>query len=301
MHSQFGEPLGAAPLSQAGTLAIHSLLLLFLTSLFVVNGAIHYVCLCVGSVLRKHISQVSKFGKVAMRRSLPLCLHSTSMCLLSAGKLSQYEQEAYESHRRFTESQTYPGPIRAATPGDTRFYMGSAETILRENERHYWRAVIDDPHVQHLVPLRIRFKTFIWVTSGWEQRMQVVQVMMQRDATIAELMQQVRIENQSPYLCISSFKLSIDGKDLDDMKTLADYGINEYSRIDAIEENDYLLHTEAEKPKDWNVDEMTEDVLLRSPYKEMAMQPLPNLAPRYEAKPKGYHGKNDYSGMKQSS
>ncbi|AYU79563.1 conserved hypothetical protein [Leishmania infantum JPCM5] len=236
-----------------------------------------------------------------MRRSQALFLHSTAACLLSAGKLSQYEQEAYEAHRRFAESQTYPGPIRAATPGDTRFYMGSAETILQENERHYWRAVVDDPHVQHLVPLRIRFKTFIWVTSGWEQRMQVVQVMAQRDSTIAELMQQVRIENQSPYLCTSSFKLCIDGKDLDELKTLADYDIDEYSRIDAIEENDHLLHTEAEKLKDWNVDEMPEDVLLRSPYKEMAMQPQPNLAPRYEAKPKGYYGKNDYSGMKQSS
>ncbi|KAG5502955.1 hypothetical protein JKF63_04728 [Porcisia hertigi] len=236
-----------------------------------------------------------------MRRSLALSVRSTAACLLSAKKLLQYEQEAYESHRRFTESKTYPGTIRAATPGDTRFYMGSAETILHENERHYWRAVVDDPQVEHLVALRIRFKTFVWVTSGWEQRIQVVQVMAQRDATIAELMQQVRIENQSPYLCTSSFKLSIDGKDLDELKTLADYGINEYSRIDAIEENDHQLHTEAESPKDWNIDEMTDEVLLRSPYKEMAMQPQPNLAPRYEARPKGFYGKNDYSGMKQSS
>ncbi|KPI86673.1 hypothetical protein ABL78_4288 [Leptomonas seymouri] len=131
--------------------------------------------------------------------------------------------------------------------------------------------------------------------------MQVVQVMVHRDSTIAELMQQVRIENQSPYLCTSSFKLSIDGCELDELKTLADYGIDEFSRIDAIEENDHLLHTEAERPKDWNVDEMTESTLKKSPYKEMTMQPLPNLAPRYEAKPKGFHGKNNYSGMKQTS
>ncbi|KAG5477093.1 hypothetical protein LSCM1_05434 [Leishmania martiniquensis] len=236
-----------------------------------------------------------------MRRSLTLYLHPTFACLLTTRKLSQYEQEAYEARRRFTESRTYPGSIRAATPGDTRFYMGSVETILQENERHYWRAVVDDPHVEYLVPLRIRFKTFVWVTSGWEQRMQVVQVMVRRDSTIAELLQQVRIENQSPYLCTSSFKLSIDGKELDVLKTLADYNIDEYSRIDAIEENDHLLHTEAERPKDWNVDEMTDELSLRSPYKEMGMQPQQNLTPRYEAKPKGYYGKNDYSGMKQSS
>lgn len=233
-------------------------------------------------------------------RSL-LCMKATPLLLLSAGKLSQYEQEAFEAHRRFVESQTYPGPIRAATPGDTRFYLGSVETILQDNDRHYWRAVVDDPQVQYLVPLRIRFKTFVWVTTGWEQRMQVVQVMAHRDATIAELMQQVRIENQSPYLCTSAFKLSIDGRDLDELKTLADYNIDEFSRIDAVEENDHLLHTEAERPKDWNVDEITEETLKLSPYKEMSMQPQPNLAPRYEAKPKGFYGKNNYSGMKQTS
>jgi hypothetical protein len=236
-----------------------------------------------------------------MRCSAFLRFRVTRLRLLSAGKLSQYEQEAFESHRRLTESQTYPGPIRAATPGDTRFYLGSFETILQDNDRHYWRAVVDDPQVQNLVPLRIRFKTFIWVTSGWEQRMQVVQVMAHRDATIAELMQQVRIENQSPYLCTSSFKLSIDGRELDELKTLADYSIDEFSRIDAIEENDHLLHTEAERPKDWNVDEMTEETLKISPYKEMSIQPQPNLAPRYEAKPRGFYGKNNYSGMKQTS
>lgn len=236
-----------------------------------------------------------------MRSAALLRIRATLPLLLKERKLSQYEQEAYESHRRFTESQTYPGPIRAATPGDTRFYQGAVETILHENERHYWRAVTDDPQIQYLMPLRIRFKTFIWVTTGWEQRIQAVQVMIHRDATVAELVQQVRVENQSPYLCTSAFKLSIDGRELDEMKTLADYGIDEFSRIDALEENDHLLHTEAERPKDWNVDEMTEDTLKLSPYKEMSMQPQSNLAPRYEAKPRGFHGKNNYSGMKQSS
>lgn len=238
-----------------------------------------------------------------MRHSLfaHYAIGRTPIALLGGGKFSQYAQEAYESHRRFTESQTYPGAIRAATPGDTRFYAGSVETILEQNERHYWRAVVDDPHVEYLIPLRVRFKTFVWVTSGWEQRLQVVQVMVQRDATIADVVNQVRVENQSPYLCTSNFHLSIDGKELDNTKPISYYGIHEYSRIDAIEENEHLQHTEAERPKDWNIDEMTEGILETSPYKEMAMQPASNLAPRYEAKPKGFYGKNDYSGMKQTS
>lgn len=236
-----------------------------------------------------------------LRLSTTVRLRATAICLLSAKKLTRYEQEAFEAHRRFSESTTYPGPVRAATPGDTRFYDGSVETILHENERHYWRAVTDDPQVQYLLPLRIRFKTNVWVTSGWEQRLQVVQVAVPQEATVQELIDAVRVENQSPYLCLGDISLSIEGKELDKTKPLSAYHITENSQIDAIEENDHLQHTEAARPKDWNVDEMTVDDLAVSPYKEMGMQPLVNLTPRYEGKPHGYKGMNDYSGMKQRS
>nr|CCC89710.1 conserved hypothetical protein [Trypanosoma congolense IL3000] len=220
--------------------------------------------------------------------------------LLKAGLLSRYEQEAFEALKRFEEATTYPGSIRAATPGDTRFYAGSLESILHDTDRHYWRAVIDDPKVQEFVHLRIRFKIFTWVTTGWEQRLQVVQVMAPTYSTIAQVMDLVIVENQSPYLCTSSFVLSVDGRELDQEKTLSDYGISENSMIDAIEQNDHLLHKDDERPKDWNVDEITSEQLRHSPYKEMGMQPQLNLAPRYEARPKGYFGRTYYSGMKQS-
>lgn len=226
-----------------------------------------------------------------MRRSLLLFLRS--------GMLSQYEQEAYEASRRFKEADSYPGPIRASTPGDTRFYVGSVESILNENERHYWRAVTDDPLVQRQIPLRIKFKTQVWVTSGWEQRLQVVQVTVPHDCTVQELIEQVKIENQSPYLCLSKISLAENGKELDPTKSIAHYGLTENSSIDAIEEFDHISHQEAQRPKDWNVDEITADHLARSPYKEMGMEPSQTLAPRYEARPKGYFGKNNYSGMKQ--
>ncbi|RNF12641.1 hypothetical protein TraAM80_00184 [Trypanosoma rangeli] len=235
------------------------------------------------------------------RISLLLAWRRTAALYLRASKLVQYEQEAFEARTRLEESKTYPGPIRSATPGDTRFYAGSLESILQDTDRHYWRAVTDDPQVQYLIPLRIRFKIFTWVTTGWEQRLQIVQVMAPRDSTIAQLIELVTIENQSPYLCSSAFTLSLDGKELDPGKTLSDYDITEHSRIDAIEDNDHLLHKESERPLDWTVDEMSAECLNRSPYKEMGIHPLPNLVPRYEARPKGYFGKNNYSGMKQES
>ncbi|EAN99017.1 hypothetical protein C3747_261g35 [Trypanosoma cruzi] len=235
------------------------------------------------------------------RISPSLAWRRTAAFYLRAGKLGQYEREAFEARRRLEESKNYPGPIRSATPGDTRFYAGSLESILQDNDRHYWRAVIDDPQVQYVIPLRIRFKLFTWVTTGWEQRLHIVQTMAPRDITIARLIELVTIENQSPYLCSSTFTLAVDGKELDPDKSLSDYGITEHSRIDAIEKLDHLLHKDSERPLDWTVDEMTTECLKRSPYKEMGMQPQPNLAPRYEARPKGYFGRNNYSGMKQES
>ncbi|CCW71011.1 unnamed protein product [Phytomonas sp. Hart1] len=236
-----------------------------------------------------------------MKSGTRLLFRVTSPLFLKGSKLSQYEQEAFESHQRFVKSESYPGSIRAATPGDTRFYIGAVETILKENERHYWRAVVDDPQVQFLIPLRIRFKTNVWVTSGWETRLQVVQVMVSKDATIKEVINNVIVENQSPYLCMNKFYLSIDGKELDESRSLGFYEISSNTQIDAIEELDHLSHMESARPKDWNVDEITDNDLKKSPYKEMGMEPKSNLSPRYEGKPAGYFGKNNYSGMRQRS
>lgn len=234
-----------------------------------------------------------------MKKNCIFLLQQTKVLLLSSGKLQQYEQEAFESHKRFINSLTYPGAIRAATPGDTRFYMGSVETILNGNERHYWRTVVDDPQVEYLIPLRVRFKTNVWVTTGWEQRMHIIQVMTPVNITIADLIDRLRIENQSPYLAELPFTLSLNGVELDNSKNLSFYNINESSEIDAIEASDLSFTKESPRPKDWNVDELTADDLSSSPYKEMGMQPQPQLTPRYEGKPKGYLGMNNYSGMKQ--
>lgn len=233
-----------------------------------------------------------------MKRTKFKFLRASQGLFLSASKLHQYEQEAFEAQRRFGESLTYPGAIRASTPGDTKFYMGSVETILQGNERHYWRAVVDDPQVEHLLPIRVCFKTNVWVSSGWEQRLQVIQVMVPRKATIGELIDQIKVENQSPYLCELPFTLTLNGSELSNEKELSFYNLSENSELYAIESSDYCYTKESPRPKDWNVDEITSDDLNQSPYQEMGMESRPNLAPRYEGKPKGYLGRNNYSGMK---
>lgn len=234
-----------------------------------------------------------------MKRTLLICLKISQCFFLNASKLQQYEQEAFEAQRRFNLSLTYPGEIRASTPGDTKFYMGSAETILQGNEKHYWRAVTDDPQVEQLLPIRVCFKTNVWVSSGWEQRLHVLQVMVSRNATIAELIDRIKVENQSPYIAELPFVLTLNGLELENEKEISFYNLTENSEIYAVESSDFSYTNEAPRPKDWNVDEITSDDLQQSPYKEMGMESRPNLAPRYEGKPKGYLGKNNYSGMKQ--
>lgn len=233
-----------------------------------------------------------------MKKTCSNFLRVSKSLLLCASKLEQYEQEAFEAQKRFNQSLTYPGSIRAATPGDTKFYMGAVETILSGSDKHYWRAVIDDPYVEQLIPVRVRFQTNVWVTSSWEQRLHVVQVMVPRHATIGELIERLKVENQSPYLAQLPFTLTLNSRELIKEKELSFYDISANSVIHAIESSDLSIDKESLRPKDWNVDEITSDDLRRSPYKEMGMQPLSNLVPRYEGKPKGYLGKNNYSGMK---
>ena len=93
---------------------------------------------------------------------------------------SHYEQQAFEAAQRMRQAQNYPGPIRAAVPGDTTHYLSDkrdhAQTILHDSDRHYWRPVVDDTLVQASMMLRVRFKNDVWVTTGWEKRMYVLQI-----------------------------------------------------------------------------------------------------------------------------
>lgn len=219
---------------------------------------------------------------------------TSNVLLIAAGRFDEYAQQAFEASRRFRESKTYPGAIRAATPGDTNTYLGYTH-IHHGNERHYWRAVIDDPQVEYLMPLRIRFKDNVWVTSGWETRMHVVQVTVPRTSTIAQVIEQVIVDNQSPYLCSNPIGLSVEGKELPNAATIEECGLHEGSFIDAIDlPDDHLRHLATHRPKDWNVDELTEGDMACSPYKEMQPTATISLAPRYQASAQGYKGLRTY-------
>ena len=181
------------------------------------------------------------------------------------------------------------------------FYIGP-ETIRNGGQRHYWRAVIDDPAIEHVIPLRVRFKDNVWVTTGWEVRMHVIQVPVQRGSTVKQVIEQIRVENQSPYLLKGKIGLSVDGKQLAEDATIEDCGLSEYSLIDGVEtETDHLDHLPEHRPKDWNVDEITQDDASKSPYHEMDARGGNNLAPRYEGKPRyGHKGRRNYGPVRES-
>jgi hypothetical protein len=213
---------------------------------------------------------------------------------ITADALERYTQDSFEATERLRASKTYPGAIRAATPGDTKCYLGT-ETVLSRGERHYWRAVIDDPQVEQTVTLRIRLKDNVWVTSGWETRMHVVQVVVPVDATISEVIDQVVVDNQSPYLCTSPIAIAVDGRDLPGDKTVLECGLHENSIIDGYDiKSDHLSHTPEHRPRDWNVDELSDVDAQSSPYKEMAPHAGMGLAPRYEGRPQGLGGRRNY-------
>mmetsp|Transcript_23062 Transcript_23062/g.26761 ORF Transcript_23062/g.26761 Transcript_23062/m.26761 type:complete len:271 (-) Transcript_23062:50-862(-) len=251
---------------------------------------------CLASSVALHGASGTVVGTGCSQRvAVASSVYLTSTRWLSSGRLSTYAQEAFEASKQFHASKTYPGSIRAATPGDTRFYIGHQETVVHMNERHYWRAVIDDPQVEPVVTLRVRLRDDVWVTNGWETRMRVIQVVVPRGSTVAQVIEQVVVDNDSPYLCQRPIGLAVDGRELNSESSIDEYHLNENSIIDAIDvQVDHVKHLAEHRPKDWNIDEITDEDMLKSPYKEMSPVATANLIPRYEAQPAGLHGRRNY-------
>jgi hypothetical protein len=172
-----------------------------------------------------------------------------------------YYQEAYEAIARHRASTTYPGTIKAATPGDTRCHDGSTDDWEnRPDTRHYWRPVVDDPQVRELVQVRVRFKENVFVAPSWEARLHVIVVSVPPDATVEEITKEVDATNVSATVGRMPYTLAHRGKALDNVTTLeslASSGLQLLDRgltLDAIETaTDHLWHTEAARPLDWNV------------------------------------------------
>lgn len=187
---------------------------------------------------------------------------------------TDYEQQAFESLRKMQASTTYPGAIRAATPGDTFTYVGR-ETVLRPGERHYWRPVTDDPAVRRFVSVRCRFKEAVNVGPRFETKLHVVRVRVREDCTIRHVIDEVTLASDSPFVAQGPFALAAtaNGKALDPESLLSEAlphraGSTDVT-LDAIEEaTDHVWHQSETRPKNWDTDEMAPGDLEKSPHAE---------------------------------
>lgn len=158
-------------------------------------------------------------------------LRSTSR-YLTQEKLDQvYYQEAYESLRRLKvngENGSYPGAIKATSPGDTQCYMHKLDVILPAGEKHYWRPVVDDVQVRVTIPVRIRFKEQVFMNGlGWETHMNIVLVHVAPSSTIGYVISQALLVNSNANLGLAAIVL-VDpktGKQLPDGETLQSLGL----------------------------------------------------------------------------
>jgi hypothetical protein len=171
---------------------------------------------------------------------------------------------------RFRASGTYPGSLRAATPGDTRCYMGKMDTLLTATDRHYWRAVTDDPEVQRYVTLRVRFKEEVCVGDRFETHAHIVSVCVPAACTVAQLLAATQAASESPYVAMTPFTLAVDGKELDGARPIAAYNITEYTDIDALAAGeDHLTHLSTMRAANFNETEITPELELEAPYAEL--------------------------------
>lgn len=226
-------------------------------------------------------------------------LRSSPLLRLKYERLDDgYFQESFEALQRFENSTTYPGSIMAATPGDTAVHMGRFQTLLEEGDKHYWRAVVDDPEPRRYATIRIRFKEEVCVGDSFEVHNNVIPVSVPVDSTVAYLMQATQQINDSPYLCQNPFTLSLNGKVLHSAQTLKDAGITENTVLDAADDvRDHRMHEEGVRMLDWYRDEMTPEVENTAPYAELKLREntvVPRMSPRayrmYGKPPLARHG-----------
>eukprot|EP00744_Colponema_vietnamica_P018113 GILI01025520.1.p1 GENE.GILI01025520.1~~GILI01025520.1.p1 ORF type:complete len:246 (+),score=29.13 GILI01025520.1:61-798(+) len=214
----------------------------------------------------------------------------TTQACLQGEKIftEQYQRESFEHHQAMKKNTTYPGPIRNATPGDTKHYVKGWTTRLSNRERHYWRPVVDDLYIEDNLSLRIRLKDQVWVTNQWETRMHTIDVTVPRTATIAEVIRQVFIENRSPYLCQKPIELLLGDKALQPTDTVEGLGLTDLSALYGVDiATDHIDHLPEAQPKDPHVDEITENDLRDSNqrYRDMGIFLPGGKLPKYQSTP----------------
>jgi hypothetical protein len=246
----------------------------------------------------------SSTSRVVMRASGGGAFTSTVLLLQKDVVFEEiYRGEAFRAQQRLKQSKNYPGPTRAATPGEAAYcYNGTVRLASEPSERNYWRPVVDDAPTKVLdyVTVRVQFKVNVWVSAGWEVRMHVIQVSVPRTTSLKELKSRVILDNKHPYLCQSDFQLcdadskplgSTPDKDGVDMTcTLEALGVQDHTVVQAVEvDEDHLLHTQARngKFKSWHEDDLSVGELndTSKPYRDLGYPTEPDGKPRMEAKP----------------
>ena len=227
----------------------------------------------------------------------------------------RYRNEAFLAQQRLKEARNYPGPTRAATPGEAAYcYNGTIRLMSEPSERSYWRPVVDDApnKVLEFVTVRVQFKANVWVSSGWEVRMHVIQATVPRNTTLHELKTRIVLDNKHPYLCQTDFILcDADSKplgagslpaDADKNEnpaslaaalanlTLEQLGIEDHTVVQAVEvDEDHLLHTPGRNGrfKSWHEDDLTPGELAdkAKPYRDLGYPTEADGKPRHEQKP----------------
>lgn len=215
----------------------------------------------------------------------------------------KYRNQAFLAQQRLKESKNYPGPTRAATPGEAAYCYNSTVRLASEpSERNYWRPVVDDAptKVYEFVTVRVQFKANVWVSAGWEVRMHVIQVSVPKNTSLKELKNRVVLDNKHPYLCQTDFVLcdahskplgsSANADSINAAITLEELSIHDHSVVQALEvDEDHLLHTHARngKFKSWHEDDLSAGELADTskPYRDLGYPTEADGKPKHEFKP----------------
>jgi hypothetical protein len=206
--------------------------------------------------------------------------------------VSTYQQQAFESLQRMEQpTSTYPGSIRAATPGPARHGGAIDKNIIKQrlvaNAQTYWRPVTDDPERELHQHVRVRFKIQVFSGRKWVTQLHIVQVRVSRSASMEGLAAEVRSQMASPFLSAKPFVLARNGQEIPPDRTLADLQLSPTESLDAIDpQGDHLEHLEGHRLKTYD-DDIPPSLENTEPYK-MNMAIHNTRAPGY-APPPQYH------------
>lgn len=230
-----------------------------------------------------------------LRRTPRAALRRTPVALVNEldvpleWKHRRYADECFRATEAMKNSRTYPGSIKAATPGHTRHFWAEPNSfvnVVKDDHgfnRFYWRAVVDDAEVKESVQVRIRFKEDVFVPPDWECRSHVIVVHVPPASSIADVITEVNFTNESPYVGQSSYDLAADGKTLDETATLDELFADKIRArrgitLDAIEvARDHRYHEPGVRPRDLSTHDVPPAELEAAPYAELALFLDPSL------------------------